>query len=295
MKRLLTSFSRFCGLHCIVHSQKDMQSSNVTDKQTKMNFLQKLINHVEGKLKISIIAKPSKIVAGLEPEHTCHLLQLLIIAATMLSNPSMIDAGKNNLITSKVENNTKEDGLKNVSCISFVEQHQTNEMDDTVSIDKESKAGIPHILLQPKETKRDIGFVEENQSHTIKAQEKGKQHENYNENATSKEINAILKVPSHLEHDLKIQVSQCNSDSKATGDAIRKIVSKPSCSEKILSKPPFRFLHDLIMAVNKVTTTGLDKIYRYGIIVRSYVLCSFFRNLVFVFYPLVPKRWYLQM
>lgn len=40
---------------------------------------------------------------------------------------------------------------------------------------------------------------------------------------------------------------------EATRVAVEAVVSKPKCTEKLLSKPPFRFLHDLIMAIIKQT------------------------------------------
>ena len=60
-----------------------MVSSNVKGKEAKLAFLSKFISHIEDVLGISVDVKPSKIVAGLEPEKTRYFLQLFIVAATV--------------------------------------------------------------------------------------------------------------------------------------------------------------------------------------------------------------------
>ena len=37
---------------------------------------------------------------------------------------------------------------------------------------------------------------------------------------------------------------------KKTQDTLGKIIKKPPLGDKLLNKPPFRFLHDLIMSVS---------------------------------------------
>lgn len=39
---------------------------------------------------------------------------------------------------------------------------------------------------------------------------------------------------------------------KKTQATLGKFVKKPPLNEKLLSKPPFRFLHDVIMSVNTI-------------------------------------------
>ena len=59
-----------------------MISSNVKDKQAKLQFLENLINFLEVNLCVSINVKPAKIISGLEPERTRYLLQLFTFVAT---------------------------------------------------------------------------------------------------------------------------------------------------------------------------------------------------------------------
>ena len=57
-------------------------SSYVKDKAAKIAFLEKIISFVQSELNSPVHAQPKRIVSGLEPEKTCHFLQMLVVAAT---------------------------------------------------------------------------------------------------------------------------------------------------------------------------------------------------------------------
>mmetsp|Transcript_15001 Transcript_15001/g.31472 ORF Transcript_15001/g.31472 Transcript_15001/m.31472 type:complete len:676 (+) Transcript_15001:140-2167(+) len=70
-----------------IFSEDEMESSNVKEKQAKLQFLEKLIKFLESELSMSINVKPIKIVSGQEPELTCYMLQIFTVLVTHKPSP----------------------------------------------------------------------------------------------------------------------------------------------------------------------------------------------------------------
>lgn len=68
-----------------IFSEVELVSSNVKEKQSKLQFLEKLVSFLESKFEVSLDVKPAKIVSGLEPERTRYLLQVFAAIATTKS------------------------------------------------------------------------------------------------------------------------------------------------------------------------------------------------------------------
>ena len=92
----------------------------------------------------------------------------------------------------------------------------------------------------------------EKNSHSLKS---NPSESNSDENHSLDNENALQKLA------VDEQVRSCNSDPKSTRKMVESLVPRPKCTDKLLSKPPFRFLHDLILAIGKARDFGLD-IYR---------------------------------
>lgn len=75
------------------YSNDEMDSSKVKDKESKINFLKKIIAHVQAELDISIELNPVKVVAGLDPEQTSNFLQIFaLLASTIIHQGSTISS-----------------------------------------------------------------------------------------------------------------------------------------------------------------------------------------------------------
>ncbi|KAL9185999.1 hypothetical protein ACHAXT_005237 [Thalassiosira profunda] len=70
---------------------------------------------------------------------------------------------------------------------------------------------------------------------------------------------------------LATMVQACNEDIEKTKSVISAIVAKPKCTDKLLSKPPFRFIHDLITAIGAQTEFDLRQIFSEEELVSSNV------------------------
>ncbi|XP_050407050.2 TRAF3-interacting protein 1 isoform X2 [Patella vulgata] len=74
---ITTSVVKSTGFMKGLHEESELNSENVKDKDSKIAFLQKVIDFVSLVTGKSLSAKPAKIVAGHEPEKTNELLQAI--------------------------------------------------------------------------------------------------------------------------------------------------------------------------------------------------------------------------
>ena len=86
---IVISLTEATGFSRGLYPGDELKSEYYDSKEKKMTFLDKLISLVGQTLNTLVEAKPAKIVAGLEPQQTNHLLQLLAVAAVHVS-----DSGK---------------------------------------------------------------------------------------------------------------------------------------------------------------------------------------------------------
>lgn len=122
---------RVTGFATGLYSPLEMDSASMTDKASKMSFLEKIIRLVGVQLNTLVEAKPAKIVAGLDAPVTNNFLQLLAVAAKHMPDSS---AAVRTVLEQLGEGGDKDDG-------SGLQQQQQQQQQRSVEVRQDSKGG----------------------------------------------------------------------------------------------------------------------------------------------------------
>mmetsp|Transcript_114426 Transcript_114426/g.199020 ORF Transcript_114426/g.199020 Transcript_114426/m.199020 type:complete len:152 (-) Transcript_114426:1627-2082(-) len=74
---VLTNFIKSTGFYEGLYSGDELDSAKVTDRDSKVAFLQKMVTAVQYALGVTLAVRPLKVVSGLEPEATNAFLQAM--------------------------------------------------------------------------------------------------------------------------------------------------------------------------------------------------------------------------
>ncbi|CAH1737155.1 unnamed protein product [Aphis gossypii] len=192
-----------------VFTDEEIISTNVTTKETKIKFLEKLITAIQSTTNKTISARPSKIVAGLEVAKTLELL-LAIALGIETKNKEVKEQSSTNTKTKKPET-TKSNN-----------QNKTKLLEKSKSLEKKVKENIDH------DSKKKIQKSDSVESSVVKNDEPEmdtttKPDEEFSVKPVDEEIKSVVDSSKTEEHnENKLQSASKSKLEKKDSESIEK-------------------------------------------------------------------------
>ena len=262
---IVTNLMENTGFAPGLYTDFEMDSKNVTEKQAKMDFLDKLILCVGICQGEEINVRSIKIVAGAEPECTNSLLIALAKSASDESldtkeAAAMTLRGESPQVNKVPKQHSRSDSIIEESTTTNkigLSEESKEERKDSERGERSEKSSIPkkemdHSSRLSVDESKDSGrgastFSPQNDVVPVRSQSRVGRQTVQGDEMDSRSSRA--QPPPGIDVDIEA----CSTEWERTKEVLDGLISKPKASEKLLSRPPFRFLHDLIMEVIRVT------------------------------------------
>ncbi|CAK4370757.1 unnamed protein product [Aphanomyces euteiches] len=243
-----------------LYTDFELDSANVKEKHQKLQFLDKMIYYTGQCHGKEVDVRSAKIVAGLEPENTNIFLTEMALAA---ANSGLDWSGAVEKTLSAYPPLPETLAAMGGGGATETKTDEPKQSD----IDEKAKAEEKARAKQAREEK-----VREQPSEAPKREEEPVRRpsvQNSEPKPSSAESSSRPAKPSSSESssrpssksnpvrdnndELSAQIQACNGDVERTKEVVESVIAKPKMSAKLLSKPPFRFLHDIVSEVTRVT------------------------------------------
>lgn len=248
-----------------LYTPEEKDSANVNDREAKIAYLQKIITCVGICQGVQLEVKPAKVVAGQEAELTC---KFLIALADCSSNASVdTETAVHRTLAGEVAGSGPP-ALKSTSSSSGSkgEPAQSKGYEDNSAAAApgpgvaEAKGSSSSNASGPTSAAGDKDS--DNAAAAPVLPERGMSrggNRGSGRAAMPTAENAGLEAPPAVAHlNLDSELDRCDGSEAATQALLGAVITKPRLTEKLLGKPPFRFLHDIIMEVMRVTGFGTN-------------------------------------
>jgi TRAF3-interacting protein 1 len=227
-----------------LYTDEEMDSSTITEKALKVAYLEKIFTFVGICQGAPLDIRAAKVVAGLEPEHTS---QFLIALARFASDDNFDSraAVKQCLAGGQPgDAPAHQDRDRDRRAESKDDARDDRRDDDTPKShtppdDDDAKGGGPEPMEIPQATER--------------GKSRGGQRSGRASQPSSSGLDDGEGGASQRPANLDSEIERCDGSSDVTKEMVGALITRPKLSDKLLGKPPFRFLHDINSEIIKQT------------------------------------------
>ncbi|ETV94851.1 hypothetical protein H310_11515 [Aphanomyces invadans] len=241
-----------------LYTDYELDSANVKEKHQKLQFLDKMVyctGQCHGK---EIDVRSAKIVAGLEPENTNIFLTELALAASntsldwngavqkaLAAFPPLPEtlAGSG---SGGAEAKPPSEDAPAAKEAAPPARDEVKEAEEKAKAEERAAREKARRAKEEREKEATAAAAQAVSSEPKPSSAESTSRPSSNSKATRNDNN-------DAGGEFGAQVRECNGDVERTKEMVESIISKPKMSAKLLGKPPFRFLHDVISEVTRVT------------------------------------------
>jgi TRAF3-interacting protein 1 len=243
-----------------LYSGDELDSAAITDKQAKIAYLEKIFNLVGICTGSPLDVRAVKVVAGLEPENTNAFLSFFADCAVDATLDSATAVQR--CLTGGVPDGNiprKAGGAAAPVAAQMAESKADREEAPVAKqVPRESKReDPPKVESKREEPPMERGFESKNDAPTERGTSRGGTRGGKPSQATA-DVGLRGAVSGNAQN-LDAFIERCDGAEETTQSLLGDVITRPKLTPKLLGKPPFRFLHDIVMEVIRVTgfATGL--------------------------------------